>query len=135
MPERVALLIDEKRFIGGRGLANHRETVFILDRMHDWEYNERTNTIRVFGTIDPDAPFDIVVAYEVTEDPAIWAKVHVLPGERYDTLDTCLNGWQTTSMLLTPELARKILVELTDYLKNEAISNARNKRKSVRSKV
>lgn len=118
-PARVALLIDEKRFIKNRGEATHRKTIFILDRLHDWDYCEKRNAIRVYGSIDPDDPFDIVVAYEIADDEdghKIWAKVTVCPGDNYDSLITALNGWQSHSLRINKVLAEKIRDCLNKYL-------------------
>ena len=128
-PERVALLIDEKRFVEGLGIAQHRETIFILDRMHDWEYSEKHNAIRVFGTIDPDSPLDIVVAYEIEEDPKQWARIEN-DGSK-DCLVLCVNGWQSQSTPITPHLARLIRKAIDEYLGDGAIKNAGTKRKPV----
>lgn len=68
IPERVALLLDEKKFLQGRGEATHHKTIFILDRLHDWMYDPKRKAIRVYGSIDPDDPVDIVVAYKVKDD-------------------------------------------------------------------
>lgn len=129
MPKRVALLLNEELFTESKGKAAHRETVFILDRMHEWEYSEKHKAIRVFGTIDPDSPLDIVVAYEIEEDTKQWARVE--SGSDKDYLVTCTNGWQSQSTPVTPELARLIRAALDEYLLKEAVSDARTKRKPV----
>jgi hypothetical protein len=66
-PVHVALLLDEKKFMETKGAMIHHGTVFLLDRTHDWEYCDKTSTIRVYGSIDPDDPLPVVVAYKVTE--------------------------------------------------------------------
>ena len=67
-PESIGLLLDERLFNALNGYVEHHKTVFILDEMHDWDYCEKRNAIRVYGSIDPDDPFDIVVAYEIEDD-------------------------------------------------------------------
>lgn len=129
MPVRVALLINEKRFVEGRGIAQHRETIFILDRMHDWEYSEKHNAIRVYGTIDPESPLDIVVAYEIEEDPKQWARIEN-DGTK-DCLVICVNGWQSQSTPITPHMARLIRKAIDEYLGDGAIKGAGTKRKPV----
>jgi hypothetical protein len=63
-PVYVALLLNEQMFRSLKGCMLHHHTVFFLDRMHDWEYDEERKAIRVYGSIDPDSPLDIVAVYK-----------------------------------------------------------------------
>lgn len=68
IPERVALVLNEEKFRRLQGAMIHHDTIFLLDRMHDWEYDEKRKAIRVFGSIDPKNPLDILIAYSVTQE-------------------------------------------------------------------
>lgn len=46
-PVMVALVLDLDRVMSGE--IEHHETVFIDDRIHDWDYDKKTDTLRYYS--------------------------------------------------------------------------------------
>ena len=64
-PKRVATMINEEKF---RELGNamvHNATVFLEDRMHDW--NWRNGQFRYYTRVAEKA--DVLVVYEISKTP------------------------------------------------------------------
>ena len=62
-PERVAIVLDEDRLAESKGLLEHCQIVFLIDRMHDWDY--RDGNLRCYSTMAEDCT--ILVAYKIEE--------------------------------------------------------------------
>jgi hypothetical protein len=62
-PEYVAFLLDEAEFRKTKGIMRHHGTVFLLDQGHDWFFDEKANTIRVY--MDQENPLPVLVGYKV----------------------------------------------------------------------
>ena len=62
MPLYVAILVDETAFLQDQHLVHHR-TVFLVDRMHDW--NWEAGRFRYYGGVADKA--DVLVVFE-TQD-------------------------------------------------------------------
>lgn len=62
-PEYVAFLLDETEFKKTKGIMRHHGTVFLLDQGHDWFFDEKANTIRVY--MDQENPLPVLVGYKV----------------------------------------------------------------------
>lgn len=64
-PARVALLLDEAAFTSTRRIE-HWKTVFIDDRMHDWEWHEADGAFRYYShAAGVDEVVDVVIIYEL----------------------------------------------------------------------
>lgn len=37
----MAYLLDEKKFVESGGLIKHHDTLFLEDRIHDWDFREK----------------------------------------------------------------------------------------------
>lgn len=64
MPVRVATLIDEQKFLETGGGLIHHQTVFLEDKMHDWDY--RDGRFWYYTRVAEKA--DVVVAFAVTNN-------------------------------------------------------------------
>ena len=62
-PERVAIVLDEDRLIDSKGLLAHCRIVFLIGRMHDWDY--RDGNLRCYSPMTEDCT--ILVAYKTEE--------------------------------------------------------------------
>jgi len=62
-PERVAVVLNEDLLNGTNGLLAHGQTVYLIDRMHDWDY--RDGNLRCYSPLVEDCT--IIVAYKIEE--------------------------------------------------------------------
>lgn len=62
-PESVAIVLNEELLNETNGLLDHCRIVFLIDRMHDWEY--RDGNLRCYSPMAEDCT--ILVAYKIEE--------------------------------------------------------------------
>lgn len=67
-PIRIATLINEARFESTGAALIHRDTVFLEDRMHDWEY--RDGRLRYYARAAAEA--DVVVVFAERRIPGLF---------------------------------------------------------------
>lgn len=65
-PVRVALLLDEKKFLETGGLLKHHSTVFLDDAMHDWDWRRGLFFYHSHALGVEDVG-DVLVVYETEE--------------------------------------------------------------------
>ncbi len=59
-PIRVATIIDEDEFVRSGGVLAHNRSVFLEDRIHDWDWSD--GWLRYYTRVAEDAA-DIVVVF------------------------------------------------------------------------